>query len=285
MSYIPFPDISPEIFTISLFGLDFALRWYALGYVVGLLGGWRIVMALMRRPALWPDNRAPMQPGRVEDLLTWVIIGVILGGRLGFVLFYQPAHYLANPGDILKVWQGGMAFHGGFLGVVIAAWVWAGRNAVPRAQLADALALAAPLGLGLVRIANFINAELWGHPTTMPWGVAFPGEGAICDGVIGICARHPSQLYEAALEGLVLGLALAFLALRRGWLKHPGRIAGLFIAGYGIARFMVEFFRVPDLFEPGTLLALIGMSKGQAYSLPMVAVGLWLIWRARRASA
>ena len=285
MSYIPFPDISPEIFSITLFGFDFALRWYALGYVVGLLGGWQIVVALMRRPALWPANRAPMQPGMVEDLLTWVIVGVILGGRLGFVLFYQPAYFLANPGDILKVWQGGMAFHGGFLGVVIAAWVWAGRNNVPRVELADALALAAPLGLGLVRIANFINAELWGHPTTMPWGVAFPGEGAICPDVVGICARHPSQLYEAALEGLVLGLVLAWLVFRRSWLKRPGQVAGLFIAGYGAARFFVEFFRVPDLFDPGSVLALIGLSKGQAYSLPMVAVGLWLIWRARRAQA
>jgi phosphatidylglycerol:prolipoprotein diacylglycerol transferase len=282
MSYIPFPDISPEIFTISLFGFDFALRWYALGYVVGLLGGWRIVAGLMKRPDLWPGNRAPTDPGKIEDLLTWIILGVVLGGRLGYVLFYQPAYFWANPGDILKVWEGGMAFHGGFLGVVVAAWVWAGRNGVPRAQLADALALAAPLGIFLVRIANFINAELWGHPTTMPWGVAFPGAGQECPGIIGICARHPSQLYEAALEGSILGLVLGWLVLRRGWLKRPGQVAGLFIAGYGAARFCVEFFRVPDLFDPGSVMALIGLSKGQAYSLPMLAVGLWLIWRARQ---
>jgi phosphatidylglycerol---prolipoprotein diacylglyceryl transferase len=285
MSYIPFPEISPEIFSVSLFGMEFALRWYALGYVVGLLGGWRIVVGLMKRPQLWPEGRAPVEPGKVEDLLTWIILGVVLGGRLGFVLFYQPAYYLANPGDILKVWQGGMAFHGGFLGVVVAAWVWAGRHGVARAELADALALAAPLGIFLVRIANFINAELWGHPTTMPWGVAFPGAGQDCPGVIGICARHPSQLYEAALEGLILGAVLLYLALRRGWLKHPGRIAGLFIAGYGLARFVVEFFRVPDLFDPGSLMALIGLTKGQAYSLPMIAVGLWLIWRTQRRPA
>jgi phosphatidylglycerol:prolipoprotein diacylglycerol transferase len=285
MSYIPFPDISPEIFSVTLFGAEFALRWYALGYVVGLLGGWRIVVALMKRPGLWPAGRAPAEPGRIEDLLTWVIVGVVLGGRLGFVLFYHPAYFLSNPLEIVKVWQGGMAFHGGFLGVVVAAWLWAGRNGVARLELADALALATPLGIFLVRIANFINAELWGHPTTMPWGVAFPGAGQDCPGIVGICARHPSQLYEAVLEGLLLGLVLFYLAFRRGWLMRPGQIAGLFFAGYGAARFVVEFFRVPDLFEPGSLMAMIGLTKGQTYSLPMVAVGLWLIWRARRVGA
>ena len=285
MSHIPFPDISPEIFSVTLFGAEFALRWYALGYVVGLLGGWRIVVALMKRPGLWPAGRAPAEPGRIEDLLTWVIVGVVLGGRLGFVLFYHPAYFLSNPLEIVKVWQGGMAFHGGFLGVVVAAWLWAGRNGVARLELADALALATPLGIFLVRIANFINAELWGHPTTMPWGVAFPGAGQDCPGIVGICARHPSQLYEAVLEGLLLGLVLFYLAFRRGWLMRPGQIAGLFFAGYGAARFVVEFFRVPDLFEPGSLMAMIGLTKGQTYSLPMVAVGLWLIWRARRVGA
>lgn len=284
MGYIPFPDIAPEIFSISIGGFELALRWYALAYIAGLILGWRLVVALMKRPALW-GGAAPMAPARVEDLLTWVILGVVLGGRLGFVLFYQPAYYLANPTEILAVWQGGMSFHGGFLGVVLAAWVWAGRNGVPRLALADALAVAAPAGLMFGRLANFINAELWGRPTDMPWGVAFPGAGQDCAGVIGVCARHPSQLYEAALEGLLLGAVLLWGVWRRGWLQRPGRVLGVFLAGYGAARFFVEFFReadaqfvTPD--NPGGAV-LLGMQMGQVLSLPMIALGLWFALRRR----
>lgn len=286
MSYIPFPDIAPEIFTIRIGEFAFSLRWYALAYIVGLVLGWQLVAQLMKRPALW-GGTAPTEPRRIEDLLTWVILGVILGGRLGFVLFYQPGHYLAHPAEILKVWEGGMSFHGGFLGVVAAAWIWAGRNGVPRLSLADALAVAAPAGLLFGRLANFINAELWGHPTTMPWGVAFPGAGQDCPGVIGICARHPSQLYEAGLEGLLLGAVLLYGVWRRGWLMWPGRVLGVFLAGYGTARFIVEFFReadaqfvTPD--NPGGAV-ILGLQMGQLLSLPMIALGLWFILRARRA--
>jgi phosphatidylglycerol:prolipoprotein diacylglycerol transferase len=216
---------------------------------------------------------------------------VILGGRLGFVLFYQPGHYLSNPGDILKVWEGGMSFHGGFLGVVAAAYIFFRREGIPIWSGADLLALATPPGLLLGRIANFINAELWGRPTDMPWGVAFPGAGQDCVGVTGICARHPSQLYEAGLEGLLLGVALIWLVWRGGALAHPGRIAGLFFAGYGAARFFVEFFRQPDLqfVTPGNPLGLAwhvggyGLTMGQILSLPMIAAGLWLVLRARSA--
>ncbi len=164
---IPFPDISPEIFTIHLFGMALSLRWYALAYLVGLLIGWRIIVALMRRPRLWGAD-APMRPERVEELLTWVIAGVVLGGRLGFVLFYEPAYYLANPGQIPVIWQGGMSFHGGFLGVVLASWWYCRRHGIPALRLADALSVATPIGLGLGRMANFINAELWGRPTDAP---------------------------------------------------------------------------------------------------------------------
>lgn len=286
MSYIPFPDIAPEIFTIRIGEFAFSLRWYALAYIVGLVLGWQLVAQLMKRPALW-GGTAPTEPRRIEDLLTWVILGVILGGRLGFVLFYQPGYYLAHPAEILKVWEGGMSFHGGFLGVVAAAWIWAGRNGVPRLSLADALAVAAPAGLLFGRLANFINAELWGHPTTMPWGVAFPGAGQDCPGVIGICARHPSQLYEAGLEGLLLGAVLLYGVWRRGWLMWPGRVLGVFLAGYGAARFIVEFFReadaqfvTPD--NPGGAV-ILGLQMGQLLSLPMIALGLWFILRARRA--
>jgi phosphatidylglycerol:prolipoprotein diacylglycerol transferase len=290
---IPFPDISPEIFSISLFGIDIALRWYALAYIVGIVIGWRIVIAALRRPALWGPKGAPMETRHCEDLLTWVILGVILGGRLGYVLFYKPAYYLANPAEILVIWQGGMSFHGGFLGVVIAAWIWSARNKVPRLALADAMALGVAPGVLLGRIANFINAELWGRPTDMPWGVAFPGYYAQdCGQAVGeICARHPSQLYEALLEGLLLGAVLIYLAFRRGALKRPGVVAGVFFAGYGIARFLVEFVRQPDpqFISEGNPLGLAlhvggyGVTMGQILSLPMILFGIWLVRRARHA--
>ena len=291
MSYIPFPAISPEIFAIEIGGLTFALRWYALAYIAGLLIGWRLVVAAISRPALW-TGPAPMTAEQVERLLTWVIIGVIFGGRVGFVLFYQPGYFLENPASILRVWEGGMSFHGGFLGVVVAGVVFCRREGIPMLKAADLMALAAPTGLFLGRIANFINAELWGRQTDLPWGVAFPGEAAqTCAGITDICARHPSQLYEAVMEGLLLGSALLYLAWRRGWLKTPGRITGLFLAGYGTARFLVEFVRQPDaqFVSFGNPLGLAfhiggyGLTMGQALSLPMVAVGLWFLLRSSRA--
>ena len=287
---IPFPEISPDIFSITIAGREFALRWYAMAYLAGLLIGWRVIVALMRRPGLW-GGTAPMRPEKVEELLTWVVVGVILGGRLGFVLFYEPAWYLANPGQIIKVWQGGMSFHGGFLGVVLAAWAYARRNGIAPLRLADALAIAAPVGLFLGRIANFINAELWGRPTIAPWGVIFPGEAAQdCPGVEGLCARHPSQLYEAGLEGLLLGLVL-FLLVRRGGLARPGLALGVFLSGYGLSRFVVEFFRQADaqFVTPGNPWGHVlggpvwGITMGQLLSLPMIAVGLgFALWALRR---
>lgn len=285
-----FPDISNEIFSVSLFGFDFALRWYALAYLAGLIAGWRIVAALMKRPQLWPGDRAPADPARIEDLLTAIVVGVILGGRLGFVFFYQPAYYLENPAEIVKIWQGGMSFHGGFLGVVLAGVWFCRSHGVPALQLADAMALVAPIGLFLGRLANFVNAELWGRPTALPWGVIFPGEAAQdCPDVVpGSCARHPSQLYEAGLEGLALGLVLFWL-MRRGALKRPGKITGAFLAGYGLARFVVEFVRQADaqFITPDNPLGhvvgsgAVGLSMGQLLSLPMIAAGLWLLRRAR----
>jgi len=288
MAYIPFPDISPEIYSFEIFGLTLALRWYALAYIAGLLIGWRLILRLIATARLWPKG-APMQAEQVERLLTWVILGVIIGGRTGFVLFYQPGYYLANPGQILRVWEGGMSFHGGFLGVVVATLIFCRREAIPMLSAADLMAVATPPGLLLGRIANFINAELWGRPTALPWGVAFPSEAAqSCPGVVGICARHPSQLYEAGLEGLVLGSLLLIIVWRRGWLARPGAVTGLFFAGYGAARFAVEFVRQPDaqFVTPGNPLGLAwqvggyGLTMGQALSLPMIAVGLYLIWRA-----
>ncbi|WP_104017977.1 prolipoprotein diacylglyceryl transferase [Roseovarius nitratireducens] len=288
---IPFPDISPEIVSITLFGMEFALRWYALAYIAGIVIGWRIVVASTRRPVLWPGDRAPMEPKDVEDLLTWVILGVILGGRLGYVLFYQPGYYLANPAQILQVWQGGMAFHGGLLGVVLAVVLFSRSRGINWVSVADALCMVTPVGLLLGRIANFINAELWGRATDLPWGVIFPGAAAQdCAGVVGLCARHPSQLYEAALEGLILGAVLLWLGWRRGALRLPGTLTGVFFAGYGAARFLVEFVRQPDaqFVSPGNPLGLAfhvdgyGLTMGQALSLPMIAFGLGMVLWARR---
>jgi phosphatidylglycerol:prolipoprotein diacylglycerol transferase len=291
---IPFPDISPVIFSVDLFGLHFALHWYALAYILGILIAWGLTRRALKRPTLWPRDTPPMTPAQLEDLVTWSILGVILGGRLGYVLFYKPAHFLANPLEIPQVWQGGMSFHGGFLGVVLAAWVFALRHRIPRLALADAVAIGVPWGLFLGRLANFVNAELWGRPTDLPWGVAFPGQTAQdCPDIVGLCARHPSQLYEAGLEGLLLGLALLWLVFRRRGLKAPGLVSGTFFAGYGAARFVVELFRQADaqFITPDNPMGYVihwagwGLSMGQILSLPMLALGLILVARARRLRA
>ena len=288
---IPFPDISPDIFSFEIYGFTIALRWYALAYITGIVIAWRLTLAALRRPVLWPDDNPPMRPEQVEDLLTWVILGIILGGRLGYVLFYRPLYFLENPAEIPMVWQGGMSFHGGFLGVVVAAWIYTLRHDIPKLKATDAIAIGVPWGLMLGRIANFINAELWGRPTDLPWGVAFPGRAAQdCPDIVGLCARHPSQLYEAALEGLILGIVLLILVWRRQGLKAPGLVSGTFFAGYGAARFVVEFFRQPDaqFITPENPLGLAfhvsgyGLTMGQILSLPMLLLGLFLILRARR---
>ncbi len=291
MSYIPFPDISPEIFAIDIGPMTFALRWYALAYIVGLIAGWKLIVKMVQTPRLWP-GAAPALPEQIERLLTWVILGVILGGRLGYVLFYDLGSFAADPARILRVWEGGMSFHGGFLGVVVAGLLFCRKENIPVLPMADLMAAVVPIGLFLGRVANFINAELWGRPTTMPWGVAFPGEAAQACATADLpCIRHPSQLYEAGLEGLLLMAVFSFLIWRRGWFRWPGAIAGLFFAGYGLARGFVEFFRQPDLqfVTAGNPLGLYlhvggwGLTAGQLLSLPMIAAGLWLLIRARQA--
>lgn len=290
---LPFPDISPELFSVTIFGFELALRWYALAYIVGIVLGWRLAVRAVRQPDLWSDQKPVMSPAQIEDLLTWIIIGVILGGRLGFVLFYQPAYYVQNPGEILAVWQGGMAFHGGLLGVILAGLFYTWRHQIAKLSAADIIALGVPPGLLLGRLANFINAELWGRPTDMPWAVVFPTVAAQdCPGIVTPCARHPSQLYEAGLEGLLLGAVLIWLVWARGALKRPGLVAGTFFAGYGLSRFFVEFFRQPDaqFVSEGNPLGLAwhvggwGLTMGQILSLPMILLGLWLVLRARRAT-
>lgn len=291
---IVFPNISPEIFSVSLFGMTFALRWYAMAYIVGILAGWWLMARLMKRGELWPGNTAPATAAQLESFLSWVVVGVIVGGRLGYAILYKPQHFLQNPWEVLILWQGGMSFHGGFIGVVLAVLLFARRNGIPLSGLSDAIAIGATPAIFLVRIANFINAELWGRPTNLPWGVAFPGEAAQnCPGLVGLCARHPSQIYEAILEGLILGSVLLWLAYRRGALKSPWLVSGTFFLGYGIARFLVEFVRQPDAqFQtPDNPLGLAlhwggyGLTMGQVLSLPMILAGLAVVLSARRSSA
>ncbi len=288
---LPFPDIGPNIVAIELFGREFALRWYAMAYIVGILIGWWMAGRLIRRAKLWYKNAAPMTPEQLSDLITWLIIGIVLGGRIGFVLFYQPAYYMRNPGEILQVWQGGMSFHGGALGVLLAGLIFCWRHKLSPLSTGDMIVVATPPAILLGRLANFINGELWGRQTDVPWAVVFPGDAAqACATLEQLCARHPSQLYEAALEGLVLGLVLVWLATRRRWLKTPGALIGVFLAGYGAARFFVEFFRQPDaqfITEGNPLgyalqLGPLGVTMGQLLSTPMILVGVLIIWGARR---
>lgn len=287
---IPFPNISPEIFSFNVFGFEVALRWYAMGYIVGIALGWQIIKAALKRPHLW-RNGAPMQASQLEDLLTYIVVGVIGGGRLGYVFFYKPAEFLANPIDILKIWEGGLSFHGGFLGVVIAVYLFSRRQNVPLSDLADIIAVAATPAVLLVRIANFINAELWGRQTDVPWGVIFPGQAAqACATALEPCVRHPSQLYEAGLEGLLLGTIMIVLAFRFGALKKSWLLSGLFFMGYGIARFIVEFFRQPDaqFVSVGNELGLAfhingyGLTMGQTLTLPMIIIGFVVVVLAQR---
>ena len=298
---IPFPDIGPDLVSVDLFGRTFALKYYALAYIAAILLGWRIAVGLVRRPRLWPADTAPMDEGDLEAFLTWIILGVILGGRIGYVLFYEPARFLANPGQIIAVWNGGMAFHGGLLGVVLAILGFSWMHGKRTLSVADMLAVATPPGLFLGRCANFINGELWGGPTLLPWGVIFPGARAQdCPADMlqgGLCARHPSQLYEAAIEGLLLAAVIFFLVFARHWLKRPGAITGVFCLGYGIGRFLVEYVRESDaqFVTPdnpaGNVLALgpVGLSMGQLLSLPLIALGLillaWAFGAGRRRAA
>ena len=300
LAAIPFPDISPEIFNLTLFGFTFALRWYALGYIVGIVIGWWIAMQASKRLTLWRDDTPPLTRDQIEDLLTWVIIGVIAGGRFGYVLFYGDGQFANNPAAIFRIWDGGMSFHGGFIGVCVATIVCARRYGAALGDVANILALTATPAILLVRIANFINAELWGRATDVPWGVKFP---SMCvDPARQLCTtvgewfyygdeptRHPSQLYEAGLEGLLLGAIIMFLAFKRGWLKRQWSLVAVFLIGYGAARFVIEFVRQPDAqftsptnpigwtYDFGTW----GLTQGQALSIPMILAGVILVYLTR----
>ena len=265
---LPFPAINPVIVELG----PFALRWYALAYVAGILLGWWYMRTLVRSERLWAPGQPRPSLVDVDDIVLWATLGIVLGGRIGYVLFYNPLYFLQNPAEILVLWEGGMSFHGCFLGVVLAVWLFSWRRRVPLGSLSDIVAVSTPFGLLFGRLANFVNGELWGRPTDVPWAFVFPRAGPE--------PRHPSQLYEAALEGLVLFLVLRLLTHRFGILKRPWFATGAFICGYGLARTFVEFFRMPDA-QIGFFAGWLTM--GMLLSIPMIVVGAAVMaWAARR---
>jgi phosphatidylglycerol:prolipoprotein diacylglycerol transferase len=254
---LPFPAINPVLISIG----PVAVRWYALAYIVGIIAGWFYARAIIVSQRLW-GGPAPFTLVDFDDFVIWVTLGIILGGRAGYVLFYNLPHFAAHPLEILELWNGGMSFHGGVLGCIVATVLFALRRNVPMLSLGDVTTAVAPIGLFLGRIANFINGELWGRPTDVPWAMVFPHGGPI--------PRHPSQLYEASLEGLVLLVVLGLL-VRMGALKRPGVVTGAFFLGYGLARIVCEFFREPDA-QLGFLWG--GLTMGMLLCIPLILAGI-----------
>lgn len=271
---LSFPLIDPVAISIG----PFAIRWYALAYVAGLLGGWFYAKRLAARTEAWPPSPQP-KPVDIDDLIVWVALGVVLGGRLGYVLFYNLGSYLAHPLEIFAVWRGGMSFHGGFAGAVLAIVLFSRSRGLNPLAMLDMAAVVTPIGLFFGRIANFINGELWGRPAPdFPYAVVFPHAGPV--------PRHPSQLYEAFAEGLVLFVIMAFAARRFGF-RRPGLLGGIFVLGYAVARIICEFFREPDeqlgfLFGSSVQALSGGITMGMLLSLPMAVVGAVFIWMAAR---
>lgn len=261
---LPFPEIGPVAFEIG----PLIIRWYALAYMAGLLLAWWWVLQLLKRRALWAEDE-PLSRKHVDDLIVAAAVGLVLGGRLGYVIFYNPGYYLENPADILKIWQGGMSFHGGLAGFALAFLVYALWHKLKWGAMADLAAASTPFGLFFGRMANFINGELYGRVTDVPWAFVFPGGGPI--------PRHPSQLYEAALEGILLFAILNWLIFKRGALKKPGFIIGTFLVAYAFMRIFVEFFREPDI-QIGFLAG--GLTMGMLLSIPMILLGGFLMWYA-----
>jgi phosphatidylglycerol:prolipoprotein diacylglycerol transferase len=246
----------------------FAIRWYALAYVATILLGWRYVVGMVKNAKLWAYRPPPATPLEIDDLILWLTLGVIVGGRLGDVLLYRTSLIWTDPLEILKTWHGGMSFHGGAIGVFVAGLAFARAKKIDPLRLGDIIVAAEPIGGFLVRIANFVNGELWGRPTHLPWGMVFPGAGPL--------PRHPSQLYEAALEGVALFLLLRWATHGKKWLNRRGVVLGLFLTGYGLIRIGLENVRQPDSWMP---VFPLGLTMGMMLSAPMVLIGLWLIWR------
>jgi len=267
LAILPFPDIDPVAFAIG----PLAVHWYGLAYVAGIMIGWLYARKLIDRPTLWKGDAAPMTKTHLDDFLVWIAVGIVVGGRTGYVLFYDLPVMLENPIRIIQIWNGGMSFHGGLMGAIVAMILFARKNMIPVWSMFDIIAAVVPIGLLFGRIANFINGELWGRLSSAPWAIVFPTGGPF--------ARHPSQLYEAALEGIVLLLLLASLIFGIKAFKTPGLIAGIFVMGYGLSRIFVEFFREPDA-QLGYLLGTNWLTMGMVLSSPMVLIGLWAALRA-----
>ncbi len=268
-SAISHPQISPVLFSIG----PFQIHWYGVGYVVGILFGWWYAKRLVSTARLWAPATSPISEIDIDDFLIWAIAGIILGGRIGYVLFYDLPVYLADPLAAFAVWQGGMSFHGGLAGIIVSMILYARRRGFSPFSLFDVIAASCGLGIFLVRMTNFINSELYGKVSDVPWAVIFPNT----DGL----PRHPSQVYEGVLEGIVVFAILAFLIWRLGKLRYPGFIGGAFLAGYAVSRILVEFVRVPDL-QLGYLLGTSWITMGMILSIPVLLTGLWGMVSSRR---
>ena len=273
---LTFPSIDPVAFALG----PLTIKWYGLAYLTGLVLGSVYIRRLLQTPRLWIGGQAPFDPIKVDDLLIYMTIGVIVGGRLGSVLLYEPSSYIHDPLKVFMIWKGGMAFHGALLGTGVAALVFARHNKLQVWSVMDVCAAAVPIGLFFGRLANFINGELFGRPTDAPWGMVFPNVVATYPQFAAIepTPRHPSQLYEAALEGLVLWLFLRFLTHHREALKQPGLVLSMFLIGYGFARSFCEVFRQPD---PAHALTMGVLTPGIAYSVPMIALGIYFLMLSR----
>ena len=262
---LPYPAINPVLIHLG----PLAIRWYALAYIVGILAGWVYARSIIASERLW-GGPAPLTVVDFDDFVIWITLGIILGGRIGYVLFYNLPLFAAHPLQMFELWNGGMSFHGGFLGCMVAIILFALKRRIPMFSLGDVTTAVTPIGLFLGRIANFINGELWGRPTDVPWAMIFPTGGPV--------PRHPSQLYEAALEGIVLFIVLNVL-IRLGALKRPGVVAGSFALGYGIARVTCEFFREPDP-QLGFLWG--GLTMGMLLCIPLMLAGIGILAYAAR---
>ena len=285
---LQFPNINPYVPLLGPYQFDLlswhvgpiGVRWYALAYIAGIVLGWRYGVGLVKNPRLWGARAPTATPTQIDDLILWLTLGVVIGGRLGSMIFYSPHELFTHPLVMFQIWNGGMSFHGGMIGVVVAIWFFAKANRIDILRLGDLVAPCAPFGLFFGRIANFINGELWGRVTHAPWGMVF------CNRTIqhdygtcpaGLDPRHPSQLYEATLEGIVLFLILRCATHRAKWLERQGAVTGLFLACYALFRISLENVREPDAWMPNFPL---GLTMGMILSIPMFLVGAWMIWRA-----
>jgi phosphatidylglycerol:prolipoprotein diacylglycerol transferase len=302
---LQFPDFDPAIFTVPAFHLGslnlgpFPIRWYALAYIAGILLGWRYAVGLVRNAKLWGARPPTATPLQIDDLIVWLTLGIILGGRIGYICFYMLVNHdqrlglFAHPLQVFEIWNGGMSFHGALIGVTLAVVGFCLANRLSLFGIADIVAAAEPIGQFFGRLANFVNGELWGRPTNLPWGMIFCNKrlqdaNGVCPadlpapnapGMFMHVPRHPSQLYEAALEGVLLFLVLRWATHRAHWLQRPGAVTGLWLIGYGAIRIALENVRNPDLGMPNFPL---GLTMGMILSIPMILAGALLLWRAFR---